>query len=153
MSSSSLESIRNYVRLRPDIGTAGQPTREQFDAIAAAGFEVVINLALPDHPDSLDDEGSLVTRLGLSYFHLPVPFDAPAADHVRDFCRLLRCLRGRRLFVHCIMNYRVAAFMYHYLRLVEGCDESAARSPMLDRWQIEPQWQRILDLPPRTFAP
>ncbi len=147
MSSSSLESIRNYIRLTPTIGTAGQPTREQFDAIAAAGYEVVINLALPDHPDSLDDEGSLVTRLGLSYFHRPVPFDAPRANHVGEFCRLLGCLRGQQLFIHCIMNYRVSAFMYHYLRHIEGCDASSARSPMFDRWQVEPQWQQILNLP------
>ncbi len=152
MPSNSLESIRNYVRLTPTIGTAGQPMRDQFDCIAAAGFDDVINLALPDHPDSLDDEGSLVTRLGMRYFHLPVPFDAPSADHVSEFCRLLHCLRGRQLFVHCIMNYRVSAFMYHYLRRVEGYDDKHARSPIFDRWQVEPQWQSIIDLPPGSVS-
>ena len=140
----SLESIRNYVRLTPGIGTAGQPRREQFETIAAAGFDSVINLAMPDHPDSLDDEGALVSGLGMTYYHLPVPFDAPEPAHVRNFVALLEAQAAKPLFVHCIMNYRVSAFMYLYLRHVRQRPESEARSPILERWRIEPCWQRLL---------
>jgi len=142
----SLESIRNYVRLTAEIGTAGQPCRDQFKCIADAGFETVINLALPDHPESIDDEGRLVTELGMNYLHLPVPFDAPKADHVRQFCTLLTAQQGRQLFIHCIMNYRVSAFMYHYLGLVKGYSEQQARSPIFDIWEMEPQWQAFMEL-------
>ena len=149
---SSLEEIRNYIRLTPEIGTAGQPRREQFDTIARAGFCAVINLAMPDHPDSLADEGSLVAGLGMTYCHLPVPFDAPRPSHLRKFVALLQAHSGDPVFVHCIMNYRVSAFMYLYLTLVEGRPESAARSPILDRWQVEPQWQALMRMDAKALG-
>ena len=148
----SLESIRNYIRLTPEIGTAGQPRREQFETIAGAGFEWVINLAMPDHADSIADEGALVTALGMTYCHLPVPFDAPGPDQLRQFCALLAALRGRKLFVHCIMNYRVSAFMYLYLTHVEGMPEEQARSPIFERWNIEPQWRALLAMDARELG-
>lgn len=148
----SLDSIRNFVLLTPAIATAGQPRREQFPLIAEAGFDSVINLALPDHPDSLADEGALVTGLGMNYYHLPVPFDAPAPLHLQRFCALLEAQRDQRLFVHCIMNYRVSAFMYLYLKHVEGCADSDARSPIFERWQVEPQWQALLDMGPAALG-
>ncbi|MGD2170529.1 MAG: protein tyrosine phosphatase family protein [Gammaproteobacteria bacterium] len=148
----SLESIRNYVRLTPEIGTAGQPRREQFDTIAEAGFETVINLAMPDHQDSIADEGRLVTALGMTYCHLPVPFDAPTPVQVQQFCALLDALRGHKLFIHCIMNYRVSAFMYLYLTRVRGVPEAKARSPILDRWSIEPQWQALMAMDSRALG-
>ena len=148
----SLESIRNYVALTPAVATAGQPRREQFPLIAEAGFDCVINLALPDHPDSLADEGALVAALGMTYCHLPVPFDAPAPIHVQRFCALLEAQRDQRLFVHCIMNYRVSAFMYLYLKYVEGCADGDARSPIFDHWQVEPQWQALLRMDQATLG-
>ena len=143
---SSIESIRNYVLLTAKIGTAGQPGADQFRFIADTGFNNVINIAMPDHPDSIDHEGRLVTELGMNYFHIPVPFDAPQAKHIRQFCDLLHSQRDQSVFVHCIMNYRVSVFMYHYLIAFEGFSRQRARSPVFDRWEIEPQWQALMDL-------
>ncbi len=144
--SNSLDSIRNFVALTPAIGTAGQPRADQFEAIAAAGYDTVINLAMPEHADSLDDEGRRVTALGMTYIHLPVPWDAPRPEQVRRFCDLLECHRERRVFVHCIMNYRVSAFMFLYRVHVLGEDPARARSPIFDRWQPEPAWRDLLEL-------
>ena len=99
---------------------------------------------MPDHPDSIDDEGALVTALGMDYCHLPVPFEAPTVDHWRRFSALLEAEGERLVFVHCIMNYRVSAFMYLYLTRLKGYPVKRARSPILDRWQIEPQWQVLM---------
>ena len=98
-----IDSIRNFVQLTPNIGTAGQPAAEQFLAISEAGYQQVINLAMPDHPDSLDNEGYLVTNLNLSYYHIPVPFASPRVKHVREFCALMKSLEGNRIFVHCVI--------------------------------------------------
>ncbi len=138
--SNSLDAIRNFVALTPAIGTAGQPRADQFEAIAAAGYETVINLAMPDHPDSIDDEGGRVTGLGMTYIHLPVPYDAPRPEHVLRFCALLDALGEQRVFVHCIMNFRVSAFMYLHGVHVRGLDPARARSPIFARWQPEPAW-------------
>ena len=141
----SIESIRNYALLTPKIATAGQPCADQFRLIANTGFKTVINIAMPDHPDSIDHEGRLVTELGMNYFHIPVPFDSPQVNHVKEFCDLLRSQRHQPVFVHCIMNYRVSVFMYHYLIAFEGYSREQARSPVFDQWNVEPQWQELMD--------
>ena len=140
-----LKNIRNFVPLRPDIGTAGQPTSTQFSDIADQGYEVVINLAMPDHEDAIDNEGEIVTGLGMSYIHIPVPFNNPQPRQVRDFCNILSTQRDKRVFVHCIMNYRVSAFMFHYLDKVVMQDKEKSRSPMFDKWQPDSTWKALLD--------
>ncbi|MBT9613304.1 MAG: hypothetical protein IV108_08585 [Burkholderiales bacterium] len=44
----ALERINNFRWCAPDLATAGQPLEEELHAVANAGFEVVINLALLD---------------------------------------------------------------------------------------------------------
>ncbi len=139
-----LSSIRNFVAIDERIGTAGQPTREQFPLIAAAGYLHVVNLAMPDHRESIHDEGTLVTALGMSYIHLPVPFDAPTPEHMRRFCDIMDALSGEKVFIHCIMNYRVSAFLYLYFKYWRGYSEAKARSPMFEHWQPDPVWQALL---------
>lgn len=139
-----MNSIRNFVQLTERIGTAGQPTESQFSVIAGNGYRHVINLAMPDHEDSIANEGAIVTSLGMSYLHVPVKFDQPEKNQVRLFCNLLSQIKTDRVFVHCIMNYRVSAFMFHYLSKCEGVDKETARSEMFDVWQVEPAWQNLL---------
>ncbi|BES73349.1 protein tyrosine phosphatase family protein [Marinobacter nanhaiticus D15-8W] len=144
-----METIRNFVQLTDRIGTAGQPTPEQFSLIAENGYSWVINLAMPDHADALVNEGELVTREGMGYLHIPVPFKSPAPVHVRQFCRLLKSLLDeephQKVFVHCIMNYRISAFMFHYFTKVEGRDPALSRSPMFESWTPDPVWSDLLE--------
>lgn len=140
-----------FVYLAPDYATAGQPRRDQFRLVSESGFTSVINLAMPKHADSIADEGRLVTDLGMNYFHQPVPFDAPDIEHLRRFFALLEAQAGQPLFIHCIMNFRVSAFMYLYLRFRRNYPEQQARSPILEQWKIEPQWQSIMRLQPHDL--
>ncbi len=143
-----LRQITNFVQLTNDVGTSGQPTREQFRAIADAGYCAVVNLALPTSDHAIADEGSVVTELGLRYFHIPVVFEAPTVDDLRTFIGVMRALEGKKVWVHCVVNARVSAFMYHYLKHVRGLDEHASRSVVLDRWapQMDGTWRAFLDL-------
>ena len=149
-----LDDIKNFVQLTPDVGTAGQPTREQFGAIAAAGYGAVINLALPTSDHALADEGSVVTGFGMRYVHIPVDFANPTVDDLKTFIGAMQALDGKRVFVHCVVNARVSAFMYLYLKHVRGFDDAAARSPVLERWQpqMDETWQRFLALQPQQFS-
>jgi protein tyrosine phosphatase (PTP) superfamily phosphohydrolase (DUF442 family) len=144
-----LAEIKNFVQLTPDVGTAGQPTREQFKRIADAGFDAVINLALPTSDHAVADEGSVVTGFGMRYVHIPVDFANPTLDDLNTFVGTMRALDGKRVFVHCVVNARVSAFMYLYLKHVRGLDEAAARSPVLERWQpqMDETWRRFLATP------
>ncbi|OIO71812.1 MAG: phosphatase [Zetaproteobacteria bacterium CG_4_9_14_3_um_filter_49_83] len=139
-----MDTIRNFVQLTDRIGTSGQPSEAQFGQIAKAGYQVVINLAMPDHQDAVACEEQRVTMLGMGYIHIPVPFDAPEPAHIKRFCEVMQQHKHERIWVHCIMNYRVAAFMFHYLHKVVGLDEAAARSPMFATWQPDEVWSSLL---------
>jgi len=147
---SDTSAIFNFVQLTPDVGTSGQPTREQFAAIAQDGYAAVVNLAMPTSDNAIADEGSVVTGHGMSYFHIPVDFKNPTIDDLRTFIGTMQTLSGKRVWVHCAMNLRVSAFMYHYLKHVRGLDESSARSPVLDRWgpKMDAAWSQFLALDP-----
>jgi protein tyrosine phosphatase (PTP) superfamily phosphohydrolase (DUF442 family) len=142
----ALNAITNYVPITEDIGTSGQPTKEQFADIAAAGYQLLINLALPTSDHAISNEGSLVTELGMSYWHLPVKFDAPTLQELQLFCATLEAWRGKKVWVHCVVNARVSAFVYQYLRHVRGTAPEAARSPILKQWEpkMDAVWQTFI---------
>ena len=144
MATLDISSIKNFVKLTDRIGTSGQPREQHFANIAAQGYRWVINLAMPDHADALINEDALVTSEGMAYLHIPVNFKAPQKSQVRFFCQLMSQLHNEKIFVHCIMNYRVSAFMFHYLRWVEGWPEADARSPMFGSWQPDAVWKDLL---------
>ena len=139
-----MHDIRNFVQLTDNYGTAGQPGADQFAMIADNGYRHVINIAMPDHPDAIANEGKLVSALGMNYIHIPVPFDNPGPPQLRLFCKLLDGIGDEKVFIHCIMNYRVSAFMYHYLSKVKGLPEQQARSEMFQKWDMEPVWQDLM---------
>ncbi len=81
----SLGDIRAFRALGERIGTAGQPTEEQLRRVGQAGYQALINLALPTSDNALPNEGGIVTSAGMAYAHLPVNFDAPADEDFRRF--------------------------------------------------------------------
>jgi len=150
----ALKGITNYVQLADDIGSSGQPDREQFTMIASAGFEVVINLALADSDHAIPEEGSIVTALGMRFVHIPVDFGAPTVADLKEFIGVMEAFAGRRIWVHCVVNARVSAFLYHYLSKVRGLPEADCRSPVLEKWepQMDDVWRRFLAIDEETIA-
>lgn len=148
---SSLSNVTAFVALAPDLATSGQPTREQFAVIAAEGYQAVINLALSTSDNAIAEEGAIVAGLGLTYVHIPVDFKSPTPADLDLFLGVMRALEGRRKWVHCVVNMRVSAFCYHYLRHVRGLDETAARSPLLVQWAptMPSVWESFLALTPK----
>ncbi len=142
----NLSSLKNYVQLTSDIGTSGQPKADQFALIAEAGYQTVINLALADSDHAIPSEGSIVTGLGMRYVHIPVQFDAPTQEDLRCFIGIMEALRGTQVWVHCVVNARVSAFLYLYLHHVRGLAAEKARSPVLERWEpkMDAVWRQFL---------
>ncbi len=140
----SLTGIRNFHHPVPEIYSSGQPLAHQFGEIAGAGAEAVINLALADSEGALPDEGSRVVSLGMDYCHLPVRFEAPTRERLRRFCDLMRAFEGRKLWVHCVFNWRVSAFLYLYHRLERNWNEEQARKMMLPGWEPDEVWRAFI---------
>lgn len=145
-----MDQILNFVQLTESVGTAGQPTPEQFADIARAGYAAVVNLAVPDSHNAVANEGSLVTATGMTYVNIPVKWDDPTLRDLQRFIKTMRAFAGERVFVHCAMNMRVSAFMYHYLTIEQGLPPAQARSPILEKWEpkMDEVWKRFLALSP-----
>ncbi len=141
-----IKAITNYVQLTEKIATSGQLTEEQFGDIAQHGYRAVINLAMPDSTGAMDNEGAIVTSHGLSYFHIPVPFDAPGKEHLAVFLKLMAALEGERVWVHCAKNYRVSAFMFHHQKWMHGLSTEEARPIIYKDWRPDKVWQAFLSI-------
>ncbi len=145
-----LKTILNFHLMTNTIGTAGQPTKAQFEDVRNANFSVVVNLAMPDSPNALPDEGMVVSSLDITYIHIPVPWDAPSVSHVKKFFGVMDALEGNgeKVFVHCAANYRASAFTYKYLTLRKGISSEQATSPLLRRWlpEMDDNWKSIMEL-------
>jgi len=138
-----IKDILNYIKINENLSTSGQPSPDQFKVIADTGFSSVINLAMPDSTNALPDEGGFVSEHGMNYFHIPVAFDAPTINHLHLFLKLMKILEGEKIWVHCALNWRVSAFMYHYQTSVLKLSEDTC-VPMLDSWQPDDIWQEFL---------
>lgn len=114
-----MKSILNYIKINKNISTSGQPTKKEFNKISKNGFEVVINLAM-HNKRVLKKEDKIVSKLGMIYIHLPITWKKPELDRLKLFLEILEGLQkeNKKVFIHCIKNYRVSVFMYHYKKII-----------------------------------
>ncbi|MBW8784638.1 MAG: hypothetical protein JF593_08360 [Novosphingobium sp.] len=129
------EDIRAWQRIGEQLTTSGRLEASDVPRLAALRVRHVINLALAKHPEALADEAALFAAEGIAYTHIPVPFDAPEDAHYDAFRAALEEEPGP-VHVHCIMNLRVAAFLYRYNR-GNGMAEAEARALMERQWTAE----------------
>jgi protein tyrosine phosphatase (PTP) superfamily phosphohydrolase (DUF442 family) len=145
MSSPAVQKIAHYLRISDTLGTAGQPTREQFVDIKAAGYQLVVNLAMLDSPDAIPNEDALVTEQGMDYVHIPVVWDAPKVKDVERFFAVMDEHRGKRVFVHCVVNKRVSCFVFLYRVIRQRVPSEIARETLLRIWEPDAVWQDLID--------
>lgn len=140
----ALKAIYNYRRLAPGLATAGQPLEAELAAVARAGFEVVIDLALLDAEYSLADEPGLVRSLGMAFEHIPVIWERPTLDDLHRFFDVMRRNQGRRIFLHCAANMRASVFLALYRILELGWSHDAAMAHVHEIWQPNPIWGQFI---------
>ena len=126
------DDIRNWQRRSPMLTTSGRLETGDPARLAAIGVKHVVNLALDDHPEALQDEAGLLAAQGIGYTHIPVPFGAPTREHAEQLKAALDAADGP-VHVHCIMNWRVSAFLY-LLEREGGASESEAHARMAEIW-------------------
>jgi len=141
----NLAQIRNYHALDERLASSGQPEPEQFQLIADAGYDIVVNLALPTSDNAIAQEGSLVSALGLSYVQIPVRWDAPSISDVLLFCALMQAVGDKKVWVHCAFNMRVSCFLYLYRRHLLKMPEPQARFPLSEIWEPEGVWRDLVN--------
>ncbi len=145
MDESILQEIYNYRRLTDLIATAGQPSEEELAAVARAGFEVVVNLALHDVEYSLPDERQTVESLGMGYVHIPVVWERPLRADLERFFEIMDDLAGKHVFVHCAANKRASVFMALYRQLRQVWPPDATMPDVLAIWEPDAVWQQFME--------
>ncbi len=135
----------NYTRISAQLGCCGQPTLDQWDWIAAQGYQVVINLAVSRAPEGMPDAVGLASARGLKYFHIPVIWEAPMPADLAQFFSVMEAHRGQSVLVHCRKNYRASAFVYLWRVLRCAEPEEDARWDMLSVWEPDETWQAFID--------
>jgi len=145
MDDPELQAIADYRRLSDRIATAGQPTEKQLAAVAKAGFEAVVNLALHDTEHALPDEKGVIESLGMDYAHIPVVWERPTEDDLDRFFHTMDRYRDRSVFVHCVANARVSVFMALYRILRLGWPVKGALRDVYTVWAPNETWQGFID--------
>jgi protein tyrosine phosphatase (PTP) superfamily phosphohydrolase (DUF442 family) len=138
------ETIYHWRRLDDRITTSGQPTEPELADIRALGVSHIVNLGLHTHEKALPDEAASVSRLDMTYIHIPVDFQNPTDQDFDRFCTVMEQLQGASVHVHCIANYRVSAFFYRYRRDVLDMNETRARAEMEEIWRPEGVWAAFI---------
>jgi protein tyrosine phosphatase (PTP) superfamily phosphohydrolase (DUF442 family) len=68
------ETIYNGRRLDNRLTTSGQPTEAELADLHEFGVRHIVNLGRHTHEKALPDEAASVSRLGMTYIHIPVDF-------------------------------------------------------------------------------
>lgn len=139
-----VEGIFNFLKLSDRLATAGQPTEEQFVAIAQAGYQVIVNLAVPESTNAIPHEPEIVKSLEMEYVHIPVIWTEPTLNDLDRFFAILNTNAGNQVFVHCAMNMRVSAFMYLYRRIHDQMSHESAVQDLHKIWVPNDDWQRFI---------
>ena len=140
-----LEHIINFLSISPALATGGQPSEQELGELAQCGFRVVINLGLLDPRYCLPNEDETVTGLGMRYHHLPVDFEAPKRDDLRDFFELMAACHSEKVFVHCAANKRVSVFVALYGEARLGWSPAEGRALIARVWNPTPVWARFIE--------
>ena len=130
----------NYVVASNRLHTSGQPDSEQLAALPDQGFDLVINLAPPTSPNSILDEGGLVTQGGASYVNIPVDWRTPTYEDFKFFSGILNQSTHDQILVHCMLNYRASMFTFLYRTVHKGVAPQDAYEAVAAVWEPGDQW-------------
>jgi protein tyrosine phosphatase (PTP) superfamily phosphohydrolase (DUF442 family) len=139
-----LSEIFNFYEFSPTLASSGMPTRDQFGDIQTAGFTVVIDLSLNESKNHLPDEAELVSSLGMQYIHIPVVWDSPQLTDLEHFFQVMQENQGRKVFVHCVANYRATAFIYLFRILCQHEPDEAAYRDLTRIWTPQGVWEEFI---------
>lgn len=141
----SLTEIPAFLSISDHLSTAGQPTTEQFLVLQQSGHQIIINLALSNSPNALADEAEIVQSLEMQYFQIPVQWDHPTLEDLKQFFDILNQHQNQKILVHCAKNMRVSAFIYLYRVICQKVSPAEAQTDLNRIWTPNETWQDFIN--------
>lgn len=141
----AISGAPNACQVLPNLITAGQPSQQQFTALAATGPAIVVDMREAMEPRPFN-EPATVKELGMEYRHLPI---GPHTMNDATLDALRSAVAGagdRTVLVHCASANRIAGALIPVLMLDQGMEEEDAvdtamrmglRSAELMEWGLD----------------
>lgn len=101
-----VDSIPNYVVVRPGLASAGQPSPEALPRLKELGFGTVVNLRMPGEPDFVDEAKALAAQ-GVRYVQVPLTAATFSAADVAAVRKVLDDPASGNVLIHCHSGNRV----------------------------------------------
>ncbi len=139
-----LAEIINFRQYSDTFASAGQPTEEQFSAVAQAGYERVVYIAFTSNPNALPDADQIVKGLGMEYMQVPVAFDNPLPDDFYAFADSMQRNTDKKTLLHCQVNARATAFSFLYRVIYDDVSVADAKADMNTVWQPNEVWRDFI---------
>ncbi len=133
----------NFVQATDDIATSGVVPLDEFEKIANAGYERVINLLPDENQYAQPGEAATVTRLGMAYVHIPIDIERPTLEDYVQFRQAMEGAAGAPVWVHCAANWRVSAFVAVYAQERLGWSAERARAFVDPIWEPTEAWVEL----------
>jgi protein tyrosine phosphatase (PTP) superfamily phosphohydrolase (DUF442 family) len=121
----ALAGVPNPQQPLPNLATAGQPGPAHFEALKAAGTEVVLDIRDPMEPRPLDVPET-IRRLGMEYVNVPVRQGMLDDEMLDRALAELRKNADRPMLLHCASANRVGGVLIPYFILDQGMSEDDA---------------------------
>jgi protein tyrosine phosphatase (PTP) superfamily phosphohydrolase (DUF442 family) len=131
----------NVVVIDSNLVTSGQPSAGALADLKNEGFEAVIYLAPSSVADAIKDEPALVSRQGIEFLHIPIPFGTPTEAHFAEVSAALARLKDKKVLIHCQVNMRASTmvFLYRVVQLKEP--PSSAYESVTRVWSPQGPWK------------
>lgn len=145
MTNHEINQITNYLAIYENLLTAGMPTAEQLLALQYESIDLVINLAIEDSPSATSNEREILNSLGISYHNIPVVWENPKVSDLTQFFSIMDQNESKKLFVHCVLNMRVSAFVFLYFVIKKQMLPEIAIQNLRKIWEPNEIWQTFMN--------
>jgi uncharacterized protein (TIGR01244 family) len=133
-------------KINDDFAAGGQPTADDFDRLAAAGFQSVVNLRSPEETSVIANEQQLAEATGLHYVNIPLPVTEPAPELTAQVIAAAEHL-PTPIYFHCGAGARASAAALIVLATQQGLkrEDILARTEELGINPDQPQLKYFLE--------
>lgn len=141
----SLSQIPAFSIIHEHLFSSAQPSAEQLKLIKEFGCSTVINLALTNASNYLENEDRICLDLGLNYIHIPIDWEMPSAEQCLLVLDLIdHLVQNEIVWIHCAKNKRVSCLMYVYRQFYMNMDMPTSQDLLHEIWEPNETWTGLI---------
>ena len=141
----SLSQIPSFSIIHEHLFCSAQPSVEQLKLIKEYGCSAVINLALSNAPNHIENEDRICLDIGLNYIHIPIDWETPSAEQCLLVLDLIdHLVQNEIVWVHCSKNDRSSCLMYVYRQFYMNMDMPTSQDLLHETWEPNETWTGLI---------